>query len=140
MAVIMSPLASGHVQDAPVPVLNYADGPPRCGRCRAYVNPFIRQSNDQNMYFCNFCGARNAMPVDVHNVVDLQHARPELRLCALPRSLRAFSTTSSLSESPYSTSSLSESPYSLHSSSCRVHPVAPLRCALAPRDVVCSCV
>ena len=40
--VVVQPLADVPQQEGAVPVLNYGDaGPIRCGRCRAYINPFF---------------------------------------------------------------------------------------------------
>jgi protein transport protein SEC24 len=95
MAVVISPLGNGHPSDTPVPVLSYPDGPPRCTRCRAYINAYVRTGSNRNVFFCNFCSARNAMPVDVGSMSDLLQDRPELRLCA-PSTQRYMSNISYL--------------------------------------------
>jgi hypothetical protein len=82
LAAVVAPLATGHPSDPPLPVIDCgADGPPRCPRCRAYINPFVRfieTERDRSTYICNFCGARAALSQDRLAAV----SRPELELCA----------------------------------------------------------
>ncbi len=37
-------------------------GPVRCGRCKAYMNPFVRWTSQGRSFTCNFCGLSNATP------------------------------------------------------------------------------
>lgn len=37
-------------------------GPVRCGRCKAYMNPFMRWTDGGKTYVCNFCGQANPCP------------------------------------------------------------------------------
>lgn len=44
-------------------VVDFGDsGPIRCGRCRAYINPFMRFEDGGRQYKCVFCGAQNECP------------------------------------------------------------------------------
>lgn len=37
-------------------------GPIRCGRCKAYMNPYVRWASNGKSYTCNFCGCSNQTP------------------------------------------------------------------------------
>lgn len=37
-------------------------GPVRCGRCKAYMNPYMRFMASGRSFTCNFCGASNPTP------------------------------------------------------------------------------
>ena len=46
-----------------------AEGPVRCAKCKAYMNPFMQFSDYGRKFTCNLCGAPNATPHDyVENV------------------------------------------------------------------------
>ena len=58
----LSPLQSGEL---PIPVLDFGDvGPPRCRRCRAYINPFMMFRNGGNKFVCNLCTYPNDTPAE----------------------------------------------------------------------------
>lgn len=42
----------------------WPSGPLRCGRCRAYINPFMRFTDYGRKFTCNFCGNINPTPHD----------------------------------------------------------------------------
>jgi protein transport protein SEC24 len=37
-------------------------GPIRCSRCKAYINPFMRFSDQGKHFICNLCGFSNDTP------------------------------------------------------------------------------
>lgn len=37
-------------------------GPVRCGRCKAYMNPYMRWTDGGKTFVCNFCGQGNPCP------------------------------------------------------------------------------
>ena len=49
-------------------------GPIRCGRCKAYVNPFIQWLDAGRRFRCNFCAAINETPHD-----DIENVMPDGR-------------------------------------------------------------
>ncbi|KAK3990956.1 hypothetical protein QBC44DRAFT_324504 [Cladorrhinum sp. PSN332] len=56
----LAPLQSGEVE---IPVLDFGDaGPPRCHRCRAYINPFMMFRAGGNKFVCNLCNYANDTP------------------------------------------------------------------------------
>lgn len=85
IAAICQPLAEPAPGEAPIPVVDPGpDGPMRCGRCRAYINPFFTFVERGNSFQCNLC--QQVTPVPRDQVCDLDHhgyrrdhaERPEL--------------------------------------------------------------
>lgn len=63
LGLILQPLARAQVGEAEVPVLDFGDiGPPRCRRCRAYINPFMMFRSGGNKFVCNLCTYPNDTP------------------------------------------------------------------------------
>jgi protein transport protein SEC24 len=87
LGLILQPLAKLADGEQPVPVLDFGDvGPPRCRRCRAYINPFMVFSNGGNRMTCNLCGHPNEVapeyfaPTDPSGIRVDRASRPELTL------------------------------------------------------------
>jgi protein transport protein SEC24 len=89
LAVIVTPLAKLEAGERETMVVDFGEeGPPRCGRCRGYVNKFSRwnTSDGGRSWSCNLCGLVNETPqwYQCHNGVDQygdrndKHERPEL--------------------------------------------------------------
>ena len=85
LGLVIQPLAALSSGEQPVPVLDFGErGPPRCSRCRTYVNPFMSFRSGGNKFVCNMCTFPNDVPSDYFAPTD--HAgnridrdqRPEL--------------------------------------------------------------
>jgi len=85
IGAVIQPLAEPAPGEAPVPLVDPGpDGPMRCGRCRAYANPYFTFVERGASVTCNLCGQTSPVPRD--QVVDLDHhgyrrdhaERPEL--------------------------------------------------------------
>eukprot|EP00775_Hariotina_reticulata_P004086 gene4086-4333_t len=62
-AVAVQPLALPDPEDDPVVVVDLGElGPIRCGRCKAYMNAYMRWADGGKSFICNFCGASNPCP------------------------------------------------------------------------------
>lgn len=60
LGMLLQPLAPLQPGEAEIPVLDYGDvGPPRCRRCRAYMNPFMMFRSGGNKFVCNLCSYPN---------------------------------------------------------------------------------
>lgn len=56
LSLILTPLAPQKPEEGPVPVLDFGDvGPPRCRRCRTYINPFMQFTASGSKFVCNMC-------------------------------------------------------------------------------------
>ncbi|GAX84456.1 hypothetical protein CEUSTIGMA_g11876.t1 [Chlamydomonas eustigma] len=63
LAVVVSPLALPHPRDDQIQVVDLGElGPVRCGRCKAYMNPYMRFMASGRSFTCNFCGHSNSTP------------------------------------------------------------------------------
>jgi protein transport protein SEC24 len=63
LGLILQPLAALQPGELEIPVLDFGDvGPPRCRRCRAYINPFMMFRAGGNKFVCNLCGHPNDTP------------------------------------------------------------------------------
>ncbi|RMZ78653.1 hypothetical protein DV738_g3721, partial [Chaetothyriales sp. CBS 135597] len=87
LGLVIQPLAPTHEGEVPVPVLDFGDsGPPRCRRCRTYINPFMTFRSGGNKLVCNMCNFPNDVapdyfaPTDVSGVRVDRAQRPELTM------------------------------------------------------------
>ncbi|KAK3709996.1 COPII coat Sec23p-Sfb3p heterodimer component [Vermiconidia calcicola] len=87
LGLVLQPLAKQGEGEQAIPVLDFGEiGPPRCKRCRAYVNPFMIFSNGGNKMNCNLCGHPGDIqsdyfaPTDPSGVRVDRAQRPELLL------------------------------------------------------------
>lgn len=63
LGMILQPFARLDPGEQPVPVLDFGDaGPPRCRRCRTYINPFMTFKSGGNKFICNMCTFPNDVP------------------------------------------------------------------------------
>jgi protein transport protein SEC24 len=87
LGLILQPLAPLAEGETAVPVLDFGEtGPPRCRRCRAYINPFMQFKAGGNKLVCNMCNFPNDVPgeyfapTDANGVRVDRLQRPELTL------------------------------------------------------------
>ncbi|KAL2313001.1 COPII-coated vesicle component Sfb3 [Schizosaccharomyces pombe] len=86
LGMIVQPFAELRPDEAPVPVVDYTNSnPPRCKKCRGYINPFIQFTMASSKWTCNLCGSENSFNDDGFNpLVGSQHdgveSRPELNV------------------------------------------------------------
>ncbi|KAJ2896114.1 hypothetical protein MKZ38_005869 [Zalerion maritima] len=85
LGLLLQPLAPLQPGELEIPVLDFGDqGPPRCHRCRAYINPFMLFRGGGNKYVCNLCTYPNDTPSEYfcattpHGVRVDRDQRPEL--------------------------------------------------------------
>lgn len=59
--LVVQPLAALHPNDEPVPLASVTneDGPIRCNRCKAYINPGCQFIDGGRKFICNLCGFTN---------------------------------------------------------------------------------
>lgn len=63
LGLMLQPLARLQPGEGEVPVLDFGNiGPPRCSRCRAYINPFMMFRSGGNKFVCNLCTHPNDTP------------------------------------------------------------------------------
>lgn len=63
LGLLLQPLAPLQPGELDIPVLDFGEtGPPRCRRCRAYINPFMMFRSGGNKFVCNLCTYPNDTP------------------------------------------------------------------------------
>jgi protein transport protein SEC24 len=87
LGLVLQPLAPLQDGEREIPVLDFGEpGPPRCRRCRAYINPFMTFRSGGNKFICNMCTFPNDTPVEYFAPTDPtgvrvdRPQRPELTL------------------------------------------------------------
>lgn len=85
LGLVLQPLAPLQAGENTIPVLDFGElGPPRCRRCRAYINPFMTFKSGGNKLVCNMCTFPNDVspeyfaPTDPSGVRVDRAQRPEL--------------------------------------------------------------
>ena len=87
LGMVLQPLAPLQEGEEKIPVLDFGEtGPPRCRRCRTYINPFMTFRSGGNKLVCNMCTFPNDVapeyfaPTDPSGVRVDRAQRPELTL------------------------------------------------------------
>ena len=87
LGMILQPLNSLQEGENAIPVLDFGEaGPPRCRRCRTYINPFMTFKSGGNKLVCNMCSFANDVPPEYFAPTDPSGVRvdrmerPELML------------------------------------------------------------
>ena len=87
LGLILQPLAPLQEGEQPIPVLDFGEaGPPRCRRCRTYINPFMTFRSGGNKLVCNMCNFPNDVmpeyfaPTDPSGTRVDRMQRPELMM------------------------------------------------------------
>lgn len=76
LGLVLQPLAPLQAGEQEIPVLDFGEtGPPRCHRCRAYINPFMVFRNGGNKFVCNMCTYPNDVPPEYFCATTPQGAR-----------------------------------------------------------------
>ncbi|OJJ99253.1 hypothetical protein ASPACDRAFT_120459 [Aspergillus aculeatus ATCC 16872] len=76
LGMILQPLARLDPGEQPIPVLDFGDaGPPRCRRCRTYINPFMSFRSGGNKFVCNMCTFPNDVTADYFAPIDPSGSR-----------------------------------------------------------------
>ncbi|KAI9837750.1 MAG: hypothetical protein M1819_006684 [Sarea resinae] len=87
LGLVLQPLAALQAGEQSIPVLDFGEsGPPRCRRCRTYINPFMTFRSGGNKFVCNMCTFPNDVAPDYFSPTDPsgirvdRSQRPELTL------------------------------------------------------------
>jgi protein transport protein SEC24 len=76
LGLLLQPLAPLQAGELEIPVLDFGEtGPPRCHRCRAYINPFMVFRSGGNVFVCNMCTYPNDVPPEYFCATNPQGAR-----------------------------------------------------------------
>jgi len=79
VAFVCQPFAELTAREVPVPIVNFGEqGPLRCTRCKAYVNPFFQFVSLGSEAICNFCGQRLEVPCEYQCSLDMKGQRRDV--------------------------------------------------------------
>lgn len=86
LGLVLQPFALIQPGEQIIPVLDFGEsGPPRCRRCRTYINPFMTFRSGGNKLVCNMCTFPNDVPPEYFAPTDPsgvrvdRDLRPELK-------------------------------------------------------------
>lgn len=78
-ALAVQPLALPHPEEELLQVVDFGpQGPIRCGRCKAYLNPFMKFVDGGRRFTCNFCSYINETPQEYFSPLGLDGRRTDL--------------------------------------------------------------
>ncbi|UZJ54787.1 hypothetical protein CBS101457_004107 [Exobasidium rhododendri] len=76
LAVVIQPFAQQRLEEAPIPIVECGpSGPPRCKRCRAYINPWAIFIEGGQKWACNLCGTATEVAADYFCNLDMSGRR-----------------------------------------------------------------
>lgn len=58
----ITPFAKEEFGEEPITKLDFGDVPPRCSRCKGYINPFVTFKDNGHKWTCNLCETSNPVP------------------------------------------------------------------------------
>lgn len=76
LAIIVQPFAQHRLEEASIPVVECGpSGPPRCKRCRGYINPWAIFVEGGQKWVCNLCGTPTPVAADYFCNLDMSGRR-----------------------------------------------------------------
>lgn len=73
----LAPFSNKEHESGGVHVADFSNGssPPRCQRCRTYINPSMRFTEGGSKFICNMCQFSNEVPAEYFQPLDIDHRR-----------------------------------------------------------------
>ncbi|CAG8723248.1 20660_t:CDS:10, partial [Dentiscutata erythropus] len=79
LGVILQPLAKLRDDEAPIELVDFQDnGPVRCRRCKAYINPYVIFVEGGQKFICNMCLFSNEVPPEYFCNLDMNGRRADV--------------------------------------------------------------
>ncbi|KAH8548192.1 hypothetical protein BGW37DRAFT_523629 [Umbelopsis sp. PMI_123] len=79
MGLVVQPLAALAREEDPIQVVDHGpEGPVRCTRCKAYINPWCTFTQGGNRFICNICGHNSEVPPSYFSNLDVSGRRMDL--------------------------------------------------------------
>lgn len=76
LAIVVQPFAQQRLDEAPIHIVECGpSGPPRCKRCRAYINPWAIFVEGGQKWVCNLCGTATEVAADYFCNLDMHGRR-----------------------------------------------------------------
>ncbi|GAA6001017.1 uncharacterized protein JCM10292_006332 [Rhodotorula paludigena] len=79
LGLVVQPFAALRPEEGPIPVVDFGEmGPPRCDRCRGYINPWCVFVEGGQKFLCNLCGASTDVAPEYFSHLDMSQRRMDL--------------------------------------------------------------
>jgi protein transport protein SEC24 len=79
LSLVVQPLADPGIDCPTVPVVDFGpQGPLRCRRCKAYINPFVQFRDNGHSYICKFCYCDNEVPEEYFSPLEMNGLRRDV--------------------------------------------------------------
>lgn len=79
LSLVVHPFAEVQSEENMIPMIDMGeDGPIRCRRCSAYINPHIKFKDNGHQYVCPFCRTMNEVPSFYFSPVDSSGKRRDI--------------------------------------------------------------
>ncbi|GES88569.1 Sec23/Sec24 family protein [Rhizophagus clarus] len=79
LGVILQPMAKLRNDEAPIELVDFQEnGPVRCRRCKAYINPFVIFVEGGQKFICNMCLFSNEVPPEYFCHLDMNGRRADI--------------------------------------------------------------
>ncbi|GAA6061825.1 hypothetical protein JCM10212_001131 [Sporobolomyces blumeae] len=79
LGLVVQPFAQLRPEEGSIPVVDFGEsGPPRCERCRGYINPWCVFVEGGQKFICNLCGAATEVLPEYFSHLDMSQRRMDL--------------------------------------------------------------
>lgn len=79
LGLVVQPFANLRPEEGTIPVVDFGEtGPPRCERCRGYINPWCVFVEGGQKFLCNLCGASTEVVPEYFSHLDMSQRRMDL--------------------------------------------------------------
>ncbi|GAA5924616.1 hypothetical protein JCM3775_005423 [Rhodotorula graminis] len=79
LGLVVQPFAALRPEEGSIPVVDFGEmGPPRCDRCRGYINPWCVFVEGGQKFVCNLCGGSSEVAPEYFSHLDMSQRRMDL--------------------------------------------------------------
>jgi protein transport protein SEC24 len=80
LGLVLQPLAELDPRENPIQVVDCGEnGPIRCARCKAYINPYFLFTDGGRKFVCNLCTFENIVPTEYFSNLDMNGRRLDVQ-------------------------------------------------------------
>ncbi|GAA5940129.1 uncharacterized protein JCM15063_001715 [Sporobolomyces koalae] len=79
LGLVVQPFAQLRPEEGSIPIVDFGEtGPPRCERCRGYINPWCVFIEGGQKFLCNLCGGATEVAPEYFSHLDMSQRRMDL--------------------------------------------------------------